>query len=40
MTAAAVECIEGWCRDVTSWPHPLAVVGFLVLLVLVRRACR
>jgi len=40
IAADAYRCAEGWCRDVTAWPHPLAVAGFLVVLMLVWRSCR
>lgn len=40
IAADAYRCAEGWCRDVTTWPHPVAVAAFLVVLVLVWRWCR
>jgi hypothetical protein len=40
IAADAYRCAEGWCRDVAAWPHPVAVVAFLVVLVLVWRSCR
>lgn len=34
------ECLLDRCEPVTTWPHPLALLGLAVVLVLAWRSCR
>jgi len=36
----ATACDVGTCEAVTTWPHPLALFGLAVVLVLAWRSCR
>lgn len=40
IAADAYQCAEGWCREVTTWPHPVAVAVALLVVALAWRWIR